>query len=204
MKKSVENKKLMRGLLSSLLIVFSVSSFANGDKIDDSHLSQKKTLTALPQSLSNLLSSQSFTTTGETTFSILFWDLYKSKLLTTSGKYPISTEEDSLIFHINYLADISSEDLIMRTVEQWQHLGIKEEVYKNYLQPLASIWPNITSGDSLALHLKNDQSAFYFNDRYLGAIEDPHFGQLFIDIWLSNKTSQPDLRAELLGGKFNE
>ena len=62
--------------------------------------------------LESILTYKPFVTTGKATFSILFWDLYKSHLRTTSGTYPISLENEQLIFHIDYLADISNEDLI--------------------------------------------------------------------------------------------
>ena len=148
--------------------------------------------------------NRTFVPIGETTFSILFWDLYKSNLLTTSGKYPIEIEKDSILFNINYLTDISSEDLLNRTVEQWQHLGLAPEDYEMYLSELGDIWPDIKDGDSLSLLVVEGKSVFYFNQEYVGAINDQNFGQMFIDIWLSENTSQPDLRRELLEPKQTE
>jgi hypothetical protein len=166
----------------------------------------EKTLSSslLKESLTSIMSSKAFVPTGSTTFSILFWDLYKSTLYSTSGRYPLTSKSESLIFHINYLADISSEDLIIRTIEQWQHLGIGEKRYSHYVTALTNLWPDIKDGDSLALLIKNNQSDFYFNDVYIGTIDEPKFGQLFIDIWLSKNTSQPELRAELLGDSYYE
>jgi len=154
--------------------------------------------------LESVLSSKPFTTTGEATFSILFWDLYQSHLKTTSGTYPISFETDQLIFHIDYLADISREDLIMRTVEQWQHQNVSKNTYNQYIETLQNMWPNIRKGDSLAILVKKERSNFYFNERYIGSINDDAFGQLFIDIWLDKSTSQPNLRAQLLGETLND
>jgi len=174
------------------LIHFSASGTTNSTLLLRENFSNEK-------HLETVLSSQSFVTTGEATFSILFWDLYKSHLRTTSGNYPISLEQDQLIFHINYLTDISNEDLIMRTVEQWQHQGVSERKYEHYIEELKNIWPNITKGDSLAILMKKDKSVFYFNEQYIGTIDDDIFGQLFINIWLDESTSQPSLRAQLLG-----
>ena len=154
--------------------------------------------------LNRLIEQHNFIATGESTFSLLFWDLYKSKLMTTTGDYPISIENEKLIFHIEYLADIKSQDLIERTIEQWQHIGLKESEYLKYVKTLESIWPNIVEGDSLALLMQTQKSVFYYNDEYLATIEDPNFGQIFIDIWLSKSTSQPSLREELLGEQTNE
>ena len=170
---------------------------------DIASLSSMQKLTSEKQ-LSAVLSSGEFITTGEATFSLLFWDLYKSSLKTTSGKYPISLEQDRLIFHIDYFADISSEDLINRTIEQWQHQRVPKEAYSSYIEQLHSIWPNITKGDSLAVLVEAEQSSFYFNDRYIGVIADKAFGKLFVNIWLDKNTSQPALRAQLLGENLHE
>jgi len=45
----------------------------------------------------------------------------------------------------------------------------------------------------------NNQSVFYFNDVKVGSIEEKEFGELFLSIWLSPKTSQKKLRNQLLG-----
>ncbi|WP_232824699.1 chalcone isomerase family protein [Algibacillus agarilyticus] len=151
------------------------------------------------KTLDKVYEQHAFTQMGEATFSILFWDLYKSKLLTTTGRYPINIKFEHLIYEINYLADISKKDLIKRTVEQWQHIDIKESLYTPYLETLNQIWPDIESGDTLTLVLTNGTTEFYFNGVYIGQIIEPAFGPLFLDIWLSEKTSQPELRTDLLG-----
>ena len=154
--------------------------------------------------LKSVLAVQPFITTGSATFSILFWDLYQSQLKTTSGHYPISVESDELVFQIRYFADISNADLIMRTIEQWQHQGVPQKNYQGYIEALTAIWPNIKKGDSLAMLMQKDKSVFYFNNQYIGAINDDVFGQLFVDIWLGESTSEPRLRAQLLGGNDHE
>jgi len=154
-------------------------------------------------SLKHLNEQFTFHAVGETTFSFLFWDLYESRLLTTSGKYPIDNNE-KLIYEINYMTDISKKDLIHRTVEQWQHLGLPIESYQSFLPKLASIWPDITVGDTLSLLISNKTSHFYFNQHYIGRVDDPRFGQIFLDIWLAKNTSQPKLRSQLLGQTNHE
>ncbi|MEH6384219.1 MAG: chalcone isomerase family protein [Colwellia sp.] len=173
-----------------LIFIFSLQHFILGQAV------------AKPlNTLDNIIQEQSYIPIGETTFSILFWDLYKSKLLTTTGTYPIQTDRDKLLYQINYLTGISSKDLVNRTVEQWQHLGVEPELYAVYLPILLKIWPDIEEGDSLSLYVNNNKSVFYFNNNLIGEINQPEFSQLFLDIWLSEKTSEPKLRLELLGIK---
>lgn len=136
---------------------------------------------------------------GNTVFSILIWDLYKSKLASTSGRYPNTVSSGLVLYEINYLKGISSEDLIMRTIEQWQHIGTFESVYQPFILLLKAMWPDIKKGDYLTLLIAEDSSAFYHNGQLIGEINDFTFGALFLDIWLHENTSQPILRRELLG-----
>lgn len=136
---------------------------------------------------------------GKAVFSVLIWDVYESELSTSSGQYPEISKNGTLIYKINYLRSITSKELIQRTIEQWQHLGIKEDVYNIFIPQLKEIWPNVTSGDSLAFVIEQNRSAFYFNNQFTGSIEDADFAPLFLDIWLSKNTSEPKLRTALLG-----
>lgn len=136
---------------------------------------------------------------GKAKFSVLFWDIYQSRLLTQNGKFEHLSQD--VIFEITYLKDINKEDLLTRTVEQWQHLEIAPEMYQQFTSPLLTIWPNIKAGDSLLMRVENGISEFYFNQTYIGQINDERFAPLFLSIWLAPNTSQPDLRAQLLGIK---
>lgn len=150
--------------------------------------------------LEDVYQKSSFKPIGNTLFSILFWDLYKSKLLTTTGSYPINIEQDKLLYEIEYLKGITSKDLVGRTIDEWIHLGVPEARYQAYSSKLQTIWPDIKPGDSLSMLMDDLGTAFYYNNSYVGTIEDAEFGPLFLDIWLAENTSQPDLRDELLGG----
>ena len=139
---------------------------------------------------------QPLTLVGKAKFSVLFWDIYDSALFSHNGEY---LSDSPYLFEIKYLRDISRDDLIDRTIEQWQHLGIEKETYQPFVVELENIWPNIRKGDELAMWTDGNATAFYFNQAFKGQITDPAFSQLFASIWLSPKTSQPKLRKQLLG-----
>jgi hypothetical protein len=138
---------------------------------------------------------------GSAVFSVLFWDIYKSTLYTKTGSYDNKKPQEPLLFEIEYLKDITSEELIKRTIEQWDHLEKVESQYSPFIPKLRIIWPDISSGDKLTLLNQNGRSMFYFNDIKIGIIEQDEFSELFLDIWLSPKTSQKSLRAKLIGGR---
>ena len=151
----------------------------------------------LPEDFSQL----KFKEVGRAKFSVLFWDIYNSTLYTKSGSYVHESSIEPLIFEIEYLKDITMDDLLDRTVQQWKHLEIPESEYRKFIPALKEIWPDISSGDKLTMLVKNNQSVFYFNDVKVGRIDEEEFSQLFLAIWLSPKTSQTTLRNQLLGGE---
>ena len=150
----------------------------------------------LPQNYGEL----AYKEVGSAKFSVLFWDIYNSTLYTKSGRYLHEQMPESLLFKIEYLKDITADELIERTVQQWQHLGIPKSQYANYIPKLEGIWPDISEGDSLTIFVKENKSIFYFNDKQVGDIKEKDFSQIFLDIWLSPKTSQAQLRAKLIKG----
>lgn len=139
---------------------------------------------------------QELTVVGKARFSVLFWDIYDSALFSASGKYQTN---ENFLFEITYLRDIKGEELLQRTVEQWQHIGLDVETYQEYVSQLERLWPDIKAGDQLSLWVTASESTFFYNQNFLGSVEGSSFGEMFTAIWLSPKTSQPKLRIKLLG-----
>lgn len=155
--------------------------------------------TVILDKLPNDLQQLNFKRVGSAKFTFLFWDIYNSTLYTKSGKYLHDNYSDSVLFEIEYLKDITSADLLDRTIEQWKHLNIAELEYNKFIPELKLIWPDISSGDKLSMLVNNNQSIFYFNDVIIGQIPEKEFSKLFLAIWLSPKTSEKELRYQLLG-----
>jgi len=115
---------------------------------------------------------------GEAKLKILFWDVYNSSLYSQTGEY--QTEQFPQALKINYLRDIDAEDLIERTQDEWQKLGIKQETFKQWIPLLTDIFPDIKKGDTLLLNVnENQQSEFFFNGKTIGKITDQTFGKSF-------------------------
>lgn len=183
---------LRRTLFNNLLIIFSNLLVL---------LTLSSSLLAKPiDNLDDFLSQHNLQEVGKARFSVLFWDIYDSKLLTSSGSYKEKfPAEQTILFEINYLRDISKSDLIDKTIDQWQHINVSEDQYARYIPLLENIWPNIKAGDKLALLIQNQTSQFFYNNQLIGNVDVDNFHQHFINIWLSPNTSQPKLRKSLLG-----
>jgi hypothetical protein len=135
---------------------------------------------------------------GEAKLKVLFWDVYNSSLYSQSGTYQSKQFPQAL--QINYLRDIDADDLIERTQDEWEKLGIKQETFNQWVPLLTQIFPNIKKGDTLLLKVSEDQhSEFYFNGKSIGKITDKVFGKSFLRIWLDENCSYPKVRNRLIG-----
>jgi hypothetical protein len=141
-----------------------------------------------------------FKKVGEAKLEILFWDVYKSELYTLNGAYQKDVFPQALKVH--YLRNIKAKDLIERTEEEWQKLGVNSQTSAPWIKQLSTMWPDIKKGDELLILVnKNGDSDFYFNQQSIGAIKDNEFGSSFLRIWLDEKSSYPDLQKKLIGEK---
>lgn len=137
---------------------------------------------------------------GQGQFSYLFWDLYQAELYTASGNWSDYKQSSPVLLKLTYQRDISKADFIEATVDQWEHLqGKVSNQHKEWAKQLDKLWTDVKKGDQLSCVLMSDSTVqFYFNDKLLGDVTDPAFGPAFLDIWLSDKTSAPKLRRQLL------
>jgi hypothetical protein len=137
---------------------------------------------------------------GQGQFSYLFWDLYQAQLFTLDGSWKGYQQSAPLVLKLTYQRDISKADFIEATVDQWKHLqGKVSSQHQEWAGLLDKLWTDVKEGDQLSCVLLPDGKVqFYFNDKLLGDVTDPAFGPAFLDIWLSDKTSAPKLRRQLL------
>lgn len=151
------------------------------------------------KSLTEYIAKQPFILLGKAKFSVLFWDIYESSLLTSDGQKPFDQACQQSLFEIQYLRDISKKDLLDNTVSQWQYLSLKESEYALFLPLLESIWLDINAGDRLSMLTQYSRTLFYLNSEYIGEIESVTFAETFLSIWIDKGTSEPKLRLKLLG-----
>ena len=135
---------------------------------------------------------------GSTTLKVFFWTIYDSTLFSSDGVY--RGMEPGLSLLVTYRRRISRTDLIDRTREEWQKLDIYKPGSEQWLNSLAAIWPDVEKGDQLLLQVNNSLgSSFYFNGVPVGDIQDSQFTSAFLAIWLSEQSSYPKQRNQLVG-----
>ena len=133
---------------------------------------------------------------GSGTLKKLFMSVYEASFWSDAGNF----EKPPYALTITYAMSFTAQDLADRTLSEMQTISdAPEATLKSYTDQLAKLWPNVAAGDRItAIALPTGRTAFYHNGRALGSISDAAFTPIFFGVWLSPKTSEPELRQKLL------
>ncbi len=154
---------------------------------------------ATPEELQALLPSA--TALGSTRFSSWGFAIYDARLWVLPGFSADSYDQHGFALELRYLRDFSNASITTRSIaEMRRQADLAPEQLARWQQALGSAFPDIRKGDRiLGLHRPGEGAIFLTNGKRTGAIVDAEFARLFFGIWLSDKTSEPTLRAALLG-----
>ncbi|MBZ9611911.1 chalcone isomerase family protein [Rheinheimera maricola] len=142
-------------------------------------------------------------TVGEGAYRYLFWQLYDARLATVDGVFTDYRQNAPVLLELTYKRDISRQQFIDATVDEWQKLGHSTaEQQQLWALKLQTLWQDVKEGDKLAALLLDDgRVQFYFNGVETGVLDDTAFGAAFFDIWLHPDTSAPKLRRQLIAAQ---
>ncbi len=135
---------------------------------------------------------------GEAELSWLIFDVYLAKMW---GEKKSATLDQRIVLKLIYQMDFSGKDIAKQSAKELSNIGIDDNRVKKWLPMMEKIFPNVKKGDSIrADYDPSTGIRFLHNDKKkLGDIKDQDFAKSFIGIWLSEKTSQPDMRLKLFG-----
>jgi hypothetical protein len=99
------------------------------------------------------------------------------------------------------LRDFKGKEIASRSVDEMRDLGMNDEVkLAKWYQEMQDIFPNVKEGEMITGVVDAENvSHFYLNETPLGKVHDKEFSIWFFDIWLSEETSEPEMRRQLLG-----
>ena len=106
-----------------------------------------------------------------------------------------------LALELVYARKLAGEKIASRSLDEMRRIGPFGEVQgASWLSAMTQLFPDVQAGDRLTGVQSPDQAArFFFNGQRRGEVLDADFARLFFGIWLSPRTSEPKLRAQLLG-----
>ena len=137
---------------------------------------------------------------GASRLRFMVWDVYDIALWTGSDFEPTNFIKFPFALELTYLRSIKGIDIANQSIKEMQRLGpMSKSQESQWLLSMQSAFPNVQSGDRLCgLHQPGQRTRFFHNGTLRTEIEDAAFAPYFFGIWLSDKTSEPRLRSELL------
>lgn len=114
---------------------------------------------------------------------------------------PQFSYNEKFAIHIRYNMNFSREDLAKRSIEEIERLHVlSQSDKKNYYQNLLQIFANVKKGDEkVAVFIPQKGVEMFFNNQLIGKISDPELARLFVDIWLDERGSFPQVTRKILG-----
>ena len=128
--------------------------------------------------------------------------IYDARLWVAPGFQPAVFWQSPLALELRYLRSLSGSAIAERSLEEMRRSGpINAAAAQAWLEAMKQVFPDVQSGDRITgLHSPGVGARFWLNGQPRPAVRDAEFSRLFFGIWLSDKTSEPRLRADLLGG----
>jgi len=135
---------------------------------------------------------------GEGTLRWFGLKIYEARLWTAGGAPDFSRP---FRLELRYARSLSGEAIAERSAEEIARLGFGTPAQRaEWLDTMRRLFPDVAEGDALSgEHQPGVGARFTRNGRPLGEVADPGFSRAFFSIWLDPRTSEPGLRAALLG-----
>ncbi len=137
---------------------------------------------------------------GQARMTVMLWDVYDATLYAPEGKW---RQDKPFALQLSYLRHLEAKKIAMRSIEEMRGQGFSDEVkLATWYTQLQKIFPDVHAGVSITgVKTTTGETIFYKDNAEIGRINDPVFSTAFFNIWLGDKTSQPDLRRKLLGAE---
>jgi hypothetical protein len=139
---------------------------------------------------------------GEGRLRFLGLHVYDARLWTPDGTIGSADwAQRDFALELQYARALVGRQIAERSLEEIRRGGpVGADEADRWLDAMASLFPDVRPGDRLTgLHMRGEGARFYLNGQSRGEVREPVFARRFFGIWLAPQTSQPQLRAALLG-----
>jgi len=154
--------------------------------------------TAAPQTVTAALVDKQ--ALASTRLRVWGFEVYDARLWARPGFEMNRFEAQPFALELNYLRNFQGADIARRSVEEMRQTGaLDESDAARWLAAMGALFPDVQKGDRITgVHLPGAGARFYLNERLLGEVAEARFSRRFFGIWLSEQTTQPRMRDELL------
>ena len=138
---------------------------------------------------------------GAATLRFLGLDIYAAKLWVQEGFSADRYAQSPFALELNYARALSGRLIAERSLQEMRRQakpGAAQE--QAWLDAMLRAFPDVQAGDRITgLHTPGSGARFWFNRQERPAVRDAQFSRLFFGIWLSDASSEPQMRSQLLG-----
>ena len=137
---------------------------------------------------------------GKTRLKVWGFQVYDARLWVAPGFKPDQFANEPFALELAYLRDFTSTEIAERSLTEMRRSAtISEEKAKTWITALMRVLPEVKKGDRITgINRVGEGAIFLVNGKRSGEIRDAEFARLFFGIWLSPKTSEPQMRSALL------
>jgi hypothetical protein len=138
---------------------------------------------------------------GQGRMRFLGLSIYDIRLWTAA---PLAAEEAArqpLALEIEYARSLVGSQIAERSLTEMQRAApVDEPTAQRWLASMKQLFPDVKAGDRITgVQRPGQLTRFFVNGRLAGEVRDAAFTTQFFAIWLGRQTSEPGLRAQLLG-----
>lgn len=128
------------------------------------------------------------------------FNVYDATLWVTPGFTAARYARHALALELTYLRALSGSAIAERSLtEMARAQDIAPAQASRWLTAMQAAFPDVRAGDRLTgLHSPTQGARFWLNGQAQATVADPEFSRLFFGIWLSDGTSEPQMRRALL------
>jgi hypothetical protein len=128
-------------------------------------------------------------------------DIYQARLWVDSSFKPQAWAESAFALELNYARALSGRLIAERSLKEMRRQASPDAAREAvWLAAMVQAFPDVKAGDRVTgLHTPGQGARFWFNGQPRPGVRDAEFSRLFFGIWLSDASSEPQLRDSLLG-----
>ena len=127
--------------------------------------------------------------------------IYDARLWVADGFAADNFARLPLALELEYARSLVGKLIAERSLDEMKRVGgFNDEQGQRWLAAMTQTFPDVNKGDRLTgVHRPGEAAGFFLNGKPRGEVRDADFARRFFGIWLSPQTSEPKLRAALLG-----
>jgi hypothetical protein len=170
----------------------------SAEALEARNLAPNATAAGVPATAVQSATAEPMELVGAARMQVLFWDIYDARLFAPGGQW---SAEQPYALSLVYLRELQGEKIAARSIEEMRKQGIDDELtLARWYEILAGIIPDVAEQDEI-VGVADDfgHTRFYLNGALIGEVPEPGFTDAFFSIWLGERSSEPGLRAQLLG-----